>query len=1597
MDMAVAAGYTGDTDVETVVEALKLLAGVIGGSVDIDEIIQRVTSEVADEVDDIAIAAAQELIDNHGGWTPPLMSSDTLGGAKLGDGLVLDGEALGVGELVKKTDGDISGSLYEINADGWSRYRNQDNKNLLVGATDFSDTQDGVAYDIDGHRVVVSGSKTKTSVHVPIVRLEDEIILRSGATYTFSLQGTFSWSSSQLYVMNGDAVIRSLGYGTDGVWTFTVNELPEFTMVVNGFDLQNSVTNNVEIDAYAQLEYGGAATAYEPCAGSDGSAPSPDSPRAIECACGRNLFNGSVADGTYDDSTGEESESDVSVRIGKTSVVPSASYNISFIRSWGISTLKLYEWEADGTYVGETDFTLNSANVRTSVPFRTGPDTASVAFSCIGTSDRPERKESISDVQLERGGVKTPYVPYGHVGLHVMSRNLLSVYGQQYGTKNGLAFIFREDGSIRVRGTATGYTYYQISNNRILRNGTTYTLSGCPKGGGVSTYYLNTSGAQDYGNGATFTANSETSRTFSIIVNTTDPIDIIFRPQLVEGDSVQAFSQYFDVTVPVPLPEYGVASSLPGGSCDSLHIDSSGHVQWSQRVGVADDIGSLNPTWAGLGEVRTDVIPNGKGSSTYYDCMCTHYPKDSHTGWNSSMDDKTCRIEGYQPTGYWDGVYHYSSRICIKDSSFTETDDFAELLDDVTILYECNEVVHDMGYVELPGIHGAGYVEIPELLNFACKSWVNGNSSLIEFVNEYNKRMLNGLIDQETGGLDATKLSGTVPSDCLPSYVDDVVEAYYHGGAFYEDSAHTTQVTGETGKIYVDLHLNGSYRFTGSTFVKIANPSEIATKAEAETGTDDTKTMTPLKTKQAIVKLIPTMDAATKGGAKLGRGLAVESDVLSVGSLTEDTDGAIYGPLEEVTAKGWSTQIGPVTRNLCPCEVVPGTYNGITVTVNSDGSVKVNGTASELTVIPVATGIPVTAGNYYTLSGCPENGSLSTYRLAMSQPSGDTYTTTVYDTGSGKTVIQSADALVDISIHISSGTSINATYYPQFEVGQSATQYIPHNALPTPSTPVPVVSAKGRNLLDESAWINDGLIPSATDGQLVSSSASHRSPLIPVTTGNYVYAVTNKYANGGKYVHAYDSNGTWLALLVSKSSATVGERIVAKFAVTSNIAYVCVVNQTIDVECQLESGSTATPYVPYGSVGLDAKSKNLLPISLSIIKASNTEGTWSGNQYSYRGLLFTVNDDLSIRVTGTKDSNYSSVAMRLTQGGNFAVSAGTYTMSGSIGGSNQTYRLQFKKNDVWQTQLSDAFTFTAAQNDAFTSFGVAIISNSSVDVTFYPQLEAGSTATPYAPNYYDSTTPVPLPPAGFAAALPDGTADELQINAAGHVTWTQWVGVKDLGELTWTMLSGKNVFQSSDVAGMRTGTYRLLDSMCSSYVAIASPASSDEMQSGNDKTSCVQSGQKKIFVKDTTYLDATTFKQSSSGVMFYYPLATPVTHDLGYIDLPSVYGEGTANIPELAAFGCRSWVDEDGTIHALADAYHTRTLSEVAQATSDALASVAPVEGATASTNYAQGSYLVHDGKLCKVTSAIASGETIAIGTNVAATTVAAEILALQD
>jgi len=206
------------------------------------------------------------------------------------------------------------------------------------------------------------------------------------------------------------------------------------------------------------------------------------------------------------------------------------------------------------------------------------------------------------------------------------------------------------------------------------------------------------------------------------------------------------------------------------------------------------------------------------------------------------------------------------------------------------------------------------------------------------------------------------------------------------------------------------------------------------------------------------------------------------------------------------------------------------------------------------------------------------------------------------------------------------------------------------------------------------------------------------------------------------------------------------------------------------------------------------------------------------------------------------------------------------------------------------------------------------------------------------------------------------------------------VGAVDLGTLTWALAVDPDIFVAA-VSGMAingTALGRLDGLTCAKYQVDTTTAISANM---TDKTMKRNNGN--VYIRDSTYTDATALKQAMSGVMLHYELATPTVTP---IDPPlnltyRAENGGTERIVHTDPTAAPTLVVTYGST---ADGIRDR-----------ALGCIARIENGRASANYGVGSYLIHGGTLCRVTTAIAAGEAIVPGINVTATTVMAEVLSL--
>lgn len=139
-------------------------------------------------------------------------------------------------------------------------------------------------------------------------------------------------------------------------------------------------------------------------------------------------------------------------------------------------------------------------------------------------------------------------------------KNLLNI---NTGTEEiyGITWTTNDDGSITADGTATSDSYRTIGTI-ALQSDITYTMSGCPSGGGQTTYYIQAnvdSGdnvKRDTGNSISFTPSSEQTTSFYTCIKSGVTVDeVTFYPQIEVGDEATEYEPYVGLKES-PSPDY---------------------------------------------------------------------------------------------------------------------------------------------------------------------------------------------------------------------------------------------------------------------------------------------------------------------------------------------------------------------------------------------------------------------------------------------------------------------------------------------------------------------------------------------------------------------------------------------------------------------------------------------------------------------------------------------------------------------------------------------------------------------------------------------------------------------------------------------------------------------------------------------------------------------------------------------------------------------------------------------------------------------------------------------------------------------------------
>ena len=137
--------------------------------------------------------------------------------------------------------------------------------------------------------------------------------------------------------------------------------------------------------------------------------------------------------------------------------------------------------------------------------------------------------------------------------------------------------------------------------------------------------------------------------------------------------------------------------------------------------------------------------------------------------------------------------------------------------------------------------------------------------------------------------------AGKVPAAQLPSYVDDVIEGYYNGGKFYtsKDSSgnYSGVITGETGKIYVNLNDNKTYRWSGTAYAVISETLALGeTSSTAYAGNKGANNASEIEKIKNGTTVVPKATSAANVN-----GHTVETNVPAGAKFTDTTYGDMKG------------------------------------------------------------------------------------------------------------------------------------------------------------------------------------------------------------------------------------------------------------------------------------------------------------------------------------------------------------------------------------------------------------------------------------------------------------------------------------------------------------------------------------------------------------------------------------------------------------------------------------------------------------------------------------------------------------------------------
>lgn len=358
-----------------------------------------------------------------------------------------------------------------------------------------------------------------------------------------------------------------------------------------------------------------------------------------------------------------------------------------------------------------------------------------------------------------------------------------------------------------------------------------------------------------------------------------------------------------------------------------------------------------------------------------------------------------------------------------------------------------------------------------------------------------------------------------------------------------------------------------------------------------------------------------------------GELVTIESD----GSLAVKSLEVSLSPIQEGSGTPSPTNIRPISgrsevvthrtgKNFLPNTATSRTVNGITFTVNSDGSINVNGTATVNASLVIATGWQPPKGTYIVSKGASVNQP--TVFLDARTSSGFVRTLVSENTGRGvtATIDYSDYDRFNVGIYVSKGRTVdNVTIYPMVRLASDTdATYEPYQGNTYTTSLGRTVYGGTLDVVSGELVVTEGYIASYNGESLPSTWISDRdvyaSGTIPTTGAQVVYKLaepqtyqltpqqidlllgTNHLWNDGEItltygVHPYYNPTPFASKPLIKVTGTgtlgIGEYILIITGTAS---------QTLYIDCETMEIYTIEGTVPTGASSLVSINKNDFPV-----------------------------------------------------------------------------------------------------------------------------------------------------------------------------------------------------------------------------------------------------------------------------------------------------------------------------------------------------------------------------------------------------------------